>query len=206
MTPPIHLFSISPDTGSHTGGTQVTITGQDIPMNVDVRVTFGPNLATAVNVPDNQTLTCAAPVGLVGVVTITVLWYGPQGNLYQSASLVNAFTYSPGLPPIGNLYDPHWNHIDWSQPGGTGTKVFPAQNDGPFLDYPVPGQFIAEAGEALWRAGCGHGFDDFQVFRDYDDVTSMSAAIQCCPICTFIVAIIEPYELISDVRQYPILV
>jgi hypothetical protein len=84
--------------------------------------------------------------------------------------------------------------------------VYPTQNDGPFLQFPVPGQFISEAGEALWRAGCGHGFDDWQVFKDYDDSTGKSAAIQCCPICTFIVAIIEPYELIFNVMQYPILV
>ena len=110
------------------------------------------------------------------------------------------------LPPLGALYIPKWNNIAWSQPGGVGTKVFPAQNDGPWLQFPVPGQFISEAGEALWRAGCGHGFDEFQVFRDYDSNTSKSAAIQTCPICTFIVAIIEPYELFRDPLQYPILV
>jgi len=110
------------------------------------------------------------------------------------------------LPPIGALYYPNYHNIAWSQPGGTGTKVFPAQNDGPMTAYPVPGQFIIEAGEALWRAGCGHGFDEFQVFRDYDDVTMKSAAIQCCPICSYIVAILEPYEVIDDVLQHPILV
>ncbi len=110
------------------------------------------------------------------------------------------------LPPLGALYIPNWNNIAWSQPNGVGTKVFPAQQSGPFLQFPVPGQFFDEPGEALWRAGCQHGFDAFQVFRDYDDSTGMSAAIQTCPICTFIVAVIEPYERIFDVLQYPILV
>jgi hypothetical protein len=104
------------------------------------------------------------------------------------------------------LYNPKWNNIAWTQPGGVGTQVFPAQNNGPFTNYPVPGQFFGESGQALWRAGCQHGFDDFQVFRDYDSSTSMSAAIQCCPICTFIIAIIEPYENIFSVTMYPILV
>ena len=84
--------------------------------------------------------------------------------------------------------------------------MYPQQNNGPFLAYPVPGQFFEEAGEALWRSGCGHGWDCIQVFRDYDSDTDMSVAILACPICTFIINYVEPYERVDDVIQYPILI
>ena len=107
---------------------------------------------------------------------------------------------------VGSLYIPNWNNIAWSQPGGVGTQVFPAQNDGPFLAYPVPGQYFSEAGEALWRSGCGHGWDSMQIFKDYDTVTEMSAAILCCPICTYLINVIEPYEEIENPITHWILI
>ena len=110
------------------------------------------------------------------------------------------------LLTVGTLYIPNYNHIAWTQPGGTGTTVYPQQGDGPFLAYPVPGQFISEAGESLWRAGCGHGFDVWLVFRDYDSSTSSSVAVVCCPLCTYIMQLIEPYELWTNPVEYPILV
>lgn len=110
------------------------------------------------------------------------------------------------LPPLGDFYVRNWNGIEWRLTGGPGTKVIPAQNDGPFLAYPTPGQFISEAGEALWRSPCGHGFDSFQVFRDFDSVTGKSVAVVCCPICTVTLHYIEPYEEWTNVNSYPILV
>lgn len=132
----------------------------------------------------------------------------PDGNMWWirlSNGLLVTAVGGVCTPPVGSLYIPNWNNIPWNQPGGVGTKVFPTQNDGPFAAYPVPGQWISEAGEALWRAGCGHGFDCAQIFRDYDDCTGQSAAIQCCPICTYIIRSYEPYEVIFS-QQFPILV
>ena len=108
------------------------------------------------------------------------------------------------LPPVGALYNSRWNNIAWTQPSGPGSQVFPTQNVGPWLTFPVPGQFWAETG--LWTAGCQHWFDDWQIFRDYDDSTHKSAAIQCCPICTYIIAIIEPFELTETKGQFDIIV
>ena len=107
---------------------------------------------------------------------------------------------------IGSLYQPKWNGIAWSQPGGPSTTVYPQQNNGPFTAYPVPGQFFGESSQALWRAGCGHGFDEFLIFRDYDEGLQMSAALQCCSICTYIVREYNPFEIIFEVPQYSILV
>ena len=109
------------------------------------------------------------------------------------------------LSPLGALYIPKWNNIAWSQPGGVGTKVFPQENSGSF-GYPVPGIRMEEAGQALWISGCSHGFDCLQVFRDYDSNTQKSVAVLTCPVCTFILNYVEPYEAIEDVLQYPILI
>lgn len=110
------------------------------------------------------------------------------------------------IDSVGSLYIDNFNNIAWTQPGGSGTTVYPQQNDGVMTTYPVPGQWISEAGEALWRAGCGHGFDAFMVWKDRDDTENLSAAVVCCPLCSYIIRVIEPYELWTDPILYPILV
>jgi len=103
---------------------------------------------------------------------------------------------------VGSLYQPRWNGIAWSQPGGVGTQVFPTQNVGNFQAYPVSGQMWAETG--LWTSPCLHWFDSFLIQRDFDEGTQMSVAIQMCPICSLIIRIYEPYDLIYQVPQFAI--
>lgn len=107
---------------------------------------------------------------------------------------------------VGTIYIPNYNNIPWTQPLGPGTAVLPPQNNGPFTNYPIPGIIFGEAALALWHLGCGHGIDVFRVFRDYDSGTKMSCAVVCCSICSFISSLKEPYEIIFDPNQYPILV
>jgi len=111
---------------------------------------------------------------------------------------------------IGTLYIPNYHGIAWTQPGGPGTTVYPTQGDGPWLQYPVSGQFLAPSSEALWHPGCGHGIDFFTVLRDFDLINDMSAAVIICGICSYLIQLIEPYEnattSIDSWTQYPILV
>jgi hypothetical protein len=109
------------------------------------------------------------------------------------------------LAPIGTIYVPGWMGIAWSQPGGPGTQVFPAENTGPFTAYPVGGQLFAE-NSGLWFFGCQHSVMLPMIFRDYDSVTLMSAAMICCPICTYLQRVQEPYESIDDPMRYPIVI
>lgn len=151
------------------------------------------------------------PVTYSPSTSVQIMVNSPDGTLWWIQILNGLLQTNPGTvgsctPAIGSLYYPRWNNIAWSQPGGVGTEVFPQQNNGPFTAYPVPGQFFGESSQALWRAGCGHGFDAFEVFRDFNVCTNQSCAIQTCPICTFIVNVISPYEAIFDVIQFPILV
>lgn len=108
---------------------------------------------------------------------------------------------------IGLQYDPHWLNIPWTQPGGKGTQVFPAQaNNAPMTSFPVPGQVINEVGMSLWIFGCGHGADEPRIFRDFDSGTGLSCAIVACPICTYIMRLIEPYETYTNPITNPIVI
>lgn len=121
------------------------------------------------------------------------------------------FSFSPFGDPLGftlgALYQTNYHNIAWYQPGGPGTVVSPQQADGtPFSAYPVPGQIFVEAGSALWRAGCGHGFDCFRIQRDFDTVTGLSAALILCPVCSYIINVLEPYESAYDTMRHPIII
>jgi hypothetical protein len=87
-----------------------------------------------------------------------------------------------GIPAVGTLYNPTQSNIPWSQPGGPGTKVFPQQQNGPWLNYPTPGQFFIEA-TGLFVAGCGHWQDAPRIFIIGGD---NGTAVVCCAICTYV--------------------
>jgi hypothetical protein len=106
---------------------------------------------------------------------------------------------------VGSLYIPNYQGIAWSQPGGVGTTVYPQQNTGSF-GYPENQILMQEPGQGLWVSPCGHWLDTWQVFRDYDTAAQSSAAIQTCPMCSYINRVYEPYEEIFDTVRFPILV
>lgn len=106
---------------------------------------------------------------------------------------------------VGTLYENPFNGVNWSQPGGPGTPVFPQQQDGPFLNYPVPGQFFIEA-TGFFTVGCGHWVDYPRIFRDYDEMLDVSTGLVCCPMCSYIQYLIQPYELVYDVEQNPVII
>lgn len=107
---------------------------------------------------------------------------------------------------LGTLYDPTHNGVNWSQPGGPGTPVFPQQQVAtPFLAYPVVGQVWAE-NSGLWSVGCGHWVNLPEVIRAFDNESGESAALICCPMCSFIQSIIEPYQDALDATLNPILI
>ena len=83
---PPTVSSVSPNTGSTTGGTAVTITGANFAAGATV--TFGATAATNVVVVNSTTITAATPAGSAGAVTVTVTVSG------QSAVLANGFTYT----------------------------------------------------------------------------------------------------------------
>lgn len=107
---------------------------------------------------------------------------------------------------VGSLYIQNYNGTAWSQPGGPGTTVYPQQQIGTnYAAYPVVGQIWAE-NSGLWVAGCGHWFDCVRVFHDYDNMLESSAAVICCPLCSFLIRLIEPYDQIYNVNDNMIII
>ena|SRR5271154_6584399 len=92
----------------------------------------------------------------------------------------------------GVQYSPTWNGVQWSQPGGPGTIVLPQQQNGPFVNYPVPGNWFIEL-SGLWTVGCGHWVDFPLILQDYDCLTATSIALACCPLCSYVQYVISPY-------------
>ncbi|NQT82629.1 IPT/TIG domain-containing protein, partial [bacterium] len=82
---PPSLTSVFPAAGSEAGGTTVTLTGANFAEGIQVR--FGGELATDVVVSNENTLTCTAPPGLAGPVSVAV------ELLDMTAPLTEAFTY-----------------------------------------------------------------------------------------------------------------
>jgi hypothetical protein len=126
-----------------------------------------------------------------------------KGNLNQWVSQIATLFFADAAQPrvqgvsqasVGTLLYPNYNNIAWSQPLGPGTAVLPAQTNGPFTAFPVPGMVIQDAGQALWHLGCGHGVDVIRMFKEFDTDTQTQCAVIACSICSFIVSLISPYD------------
>ena len=85
VVPPT-VSSVSPNTGSTTGGTAVTITGTNFVSGATV--SFGATAATNVVVVSATQITATTPAGSAGAVTVTITNPGAQ-----SGSLASGFTY-----------------------------------------------------------------------------------------------------------------
>ncbi len=82
----------------------------------------------------------------------------------------------------------------YTQPGGIGTQVFPTQaNAVPWPEYPVPGLILNEY-VPWWAPGCGHSIKYWKIFKEWDYDTNQSCALVCCPACTYVQSVIEPFE------------
>jgi hypothetical protein len=86
-TPPT-VTSVSPNTGTASGGTSVTITGTNFATGATV--TFGGTAATAVNVVSATSITVTTPAHAAGAVDVVVT---NSNNL--SGTLANGYTYTP---------------------------------------------------------------------------------------------------------------
>ena len=85
VAPPT-VSSVSPASGSTSGGTAVTITGTNFAAGVTVK--FGSAAAANVTVVSSTTITATTPAGNAGAVTVTV-----TNTVGQSGSLASGYTY-----------------------------------------------------------------------------------------------------------------
>jgi len=97
-TPAPGLVQGSPASGPVGGGTLVTLTGSNFVNGATV--SFGSTTSSTVTVVGPTSVTATAPVGLAGVVDVTIV--NPDG---QFATLANGFTYQAGSvqPPAPQI-------------------------------------------------------------------------------------------------------
>ena len=105
---------------------------------------------------------------------------------------------------IGLQYNPKWNNVDWSQPT-PGGLVYPQQQNDPFVNYPVPGQFFVEL-TGLWVAGCGHWMDLPLLQLEFDYPSGQNVMLVCCSLCSYIQYAINPWTEAYDPVQTPIVI
>lgn len=104
---------------------------------------------------------------------------------------------------VGKLYDPKYNNIEWTQPGGAGTPVYPQQVTGGF-DLLSNKPFSELSGQYI--GVCGHSFNMCTVFREVDVNTGESVALLCCPSCSCVQRTISPFsDAVSNGLQNAIL-
>ena len=102
-----------------------------------------------------------------------------------------------GLPAIGTLYNTGLVNglLVWTQPGGPGSIVQPQP---PQINPPptwknsnwLPAYPYVYIGLLSWP--CGHWTNTCEIYQEFDPVNEVEAALLCCPVCSFIVQIVEP--------------
>ena len=99
------------------------------------------------------------------------------------------------LPELGTLLNKGLvnGQLVWRQPNGPGTAVVPPA---PSIYPPVyegyPQSVFAYQG--LIVCGCNHWINEIEVVTMWDSVEEVQAALLCCPVCSYIQAIVEPAD------------
>lgn len=97
------------------------------------------------------------------------------------------------LPAVGSLYKQGKVNgiVVWKQPGGVGTAVFPQfPSQNPVTVNGFPSAPMAYNGLYVW--GCGHWSNTLETFQQYDPAKQKQALLLCCPMCSYVQAIVEP--------------
>jgi hypothetical protein len=111
------LSSINPTEGPETGGTTITLTGEDF--KEGATVTVGGNAATGVTVLSKTEMTAVTPPGSVGTASVVVT------NLdVEQASESQTFTYTDATPPTVTSTTPaDGASPDYTHPVNTGVAI-----------------------------------------------------------------------------------
>lgn len=110
---PPTVTSVSPNNGTASGGTSVTLTGTNFAAGASV--TFGGTVATAVNVVNSTTITATTSAHAAGTVNVVVT---NSNNL--SGTLANGYTYTaPSSGPTITSITPN----SGATSGGTGVTI-----------------------------------------------------------------------------------
>lgn len=104
---------------------------------------------------------------------------------------------------IGTMYiQPNGPNGLFSQPGGPGTQVFPAQVTG--SDYFSTRPFSELSG--LMVAGCAHYQDYPTLQQEYDEVSDSIVMLCLCSVCSYIQFTLPVDVALSTVAQPQIVI
>jgi len=103
---------------------------------------------------------------------------------------------------VGVQWDKKFNNIAWSQPGGPGTPVFPAQPTGNSDLFSVL-PFNSKTGTYIM--GCNHSMDQVWLQRDWDYINNVAVGLILCPQCSYCSRVISPWEQAYNPLQQAIL-
>ena len=107
------------------------------------------------------------------------------------------------LPAVGTLRNGGYVNglLVFTQPGGPGTKVSPQPSQvNPPPNWKnsnwLPAFPYSYQGLLSWP--CGHWTNTAEIYQQYDEENEVEAALLCCPVCSFIVNIVEPYSELAQ--------
>jgi hypothetical protein len=108
---------------------------------------------------------------------------------------------------VGVLYLGFYRNgqLVWKQPGGPGTEVFP-QAPSLFPQVFQGYQQQVMSYPSLYVAGCGHQFNCYEIFEVLSPADGHQVALVCCPTCSFIQQVIDPYSSYQNYEDTPIVV
>jgi hypothetical protein len=113
----------------------------------------------------------------------------------------------PGQFQVGQLYKGgKINGLPvWTQPGGQGGLVYPQlPQKFPAINTGFPQAVMSYP--SLYVFGCGHPLNCPEIFEVYDPYGEQDVALVCCPMCSFIQQVIEPYADYTNYEDTPIVV
>lgn len=96
---------------------------------------------------------------------------------------------------VGALYNSQNNGVNWSQPGGPGTQVFPAQQVGGSYESTTPFNELT----GMQIAGCGHSQNEPMLQQEYDEVGGELVILVCCSLCSYIQYALPVAQILSTV-------
>lgn len=104
----------------------------------------------------------------------------------------------------GDIGPPGAGGYGYTQPGGPFTPVYPQQTSDPSsVIAPFSTKSVSQATGQLAFV-CGHILNMCLVYKDFDYTTNKSCALICCPACTCISSVVEPYEDWLDTFSNPV--
>ena len=91
---------------------------------------------------------------------------------------------------VGGIYNPNWNGIKWTQPGGLFSPVLPITQVQANSNLLTTEPFSELTG--TFRLGCLHSVDQMMLQLDYDYISQVQVMLVLCPTCSYVSRVISP--------------